>query len=106
MLAQAREISLRSKVSAYWSDASDAKPTSDAARNGRAMKMRRRLRMVQTMRVASANDGGASSALAPVPGSAASRSKWPRPGSVSLSPAITSRNVGTANTKNGARHPS
>ena len=53
-LAHARRISVRWKVSAYWRAASEANPTIDAARKGRAVKIRRRERMVHTIRSASA----------------------------------------------------
>ncbi len=96
--ARARSTSESPNVSAYCSEARAAKPTSDAARNGSAVKMRRRLRMVHTMRIASANDGGTSSWLASSPRSAAARSKWPRPGSRRRRPATTRSMVGTANT--------
>ena len=104
-LAQARPTSDRSKVCSYCNEASEANPTIAAARNGRATKIRRRLRMVHTMRTASAKEGGTSSTSAAPPRLAAARSKWPRPGSRSFRPSTTRIRVGTAKTKNGARHP-
>jgi len=102
--AHARSMASRWKTSSYMSEASEMKPMMDAARNGRAMKMRRRLRMVHTMRMASANDGGGSSTVVSTPRSAASRSKCPRPGSRSRRPSTTRIIVGKANTTNGVRH--
>lgn len=53
-LASARLRSVSPNVCSYWSEASEAKPTIDAARNGSAAKIRRKLAMVHTMRTASA----------------------------------------------------
>lgn len=65
--------------------------------------MRRRERMVHTIRMASANEGAGSSSVVSAPRSAARRSKCPRPGSTRRRPRTTSTRVGTANTRNGAR---
>ena len=85
---------------------SDARPITDAARNGSENQIRRNVRICQRMRTDSAHDGGSSSvamtaSLAP----AARRSWWPRPGSRSRMPSTTNTIEGITNTKNGTRHP-
>ena len=111
----------------YWSEASEAKPINEAARNGRARKMRRSTPIVHTSRHASPNEGGRSAPESAHPGpgpwsaaaspvaAGASRvgsptanasSSWrPRVGSCKVSPMATSTRIGTASTKKGARHP-
>ncbi len=56
----ARWSASRWKVCWYCNEANEAKPAIEAARKGRAMKMRRRALTFQTVRQASPNDGGGS----------------------------------------------
>ena len=79
---------------------------SDAARNGSEYQMRRRLSIFQTMRQASANEGGSSSVMMASAEAPMARRSWaPRTGSRRRNARTTKTNVGTANTKNGVRHP-
>ena len=118
----------RWKVCWYCSEAREAKPMREAARKGRAKKMRRSTPIFQTRRHASPKVGGSSagpaepsssraarsaatsSGPAGPPRAASSRSSAssscrPRTGSRRRRPTRTSTRIGTGNTKNGARHP-
>ncbi len=118
----------RWKVCWYCSEAREAKPMSEAARKGRAKKMRRSTPIFQTSRHASPKVGGSSAGPAASSSSRAARSAAtssapsgppraassrrrassscrPRTGSRRPRPTRTSTRMGTGSTRNGARQP-
>ena len=125
-ISQARWTASRWNVCWYCSEASDVKPAMDAAKNGRAMKMRRSTLIFHTVRQASPKEGAGSartagSAAAGAPatsprGTGSPRSDAsicslscscscrPRTGSRRRVPISTTTAMGTAKKKKGARH--